>query len=179
MATDRRMRRALVHVAESQRVFTAKSLAREVKGPVQHAEAFIREGLSEGSLEHANRPGGEVWYAIKGGAPKPGDPDEKARRLDAIWTAARTLKTFGVPELTFGLRGFGVGRDDVEDYIGELRACGYVRPISNASEKAPIYRLIRDTGPRAPSRMRVRALYDPNLGALTHVSGFGAVEVQA
>ena len=33
------------------------------------------------------------------------------------------------------------------------------------------YRLIRDTGPRAPVEKRVRAIYDPNEERLTHVAG--------
>ena len=55
-----------------------------------------------------------------------------------------------------------------KQYCQHLHAAGYLRVVRKAVplKNQAVYRLIRNTGPRAPQLQRVKSIYDPNDGSL-------------
>lgn len=92
-----------------------------------------------------------------------------------MWRTARRLKDFSATDLV----AWSSTEETPVDHKAARRFCelllrgGYVRVTRKAKHGVndAFYRLIRDTGPRAPVEKRVRAIYDPNEERLTHVAG--------
>lgn len=92
-----------------------------------------------------------------------------------MWRTARRLKDFSATDLV----AWSSTEETPVDHKAARRFCelllrgGYVRVTRKAKPgvNEAFYRMIRDTGPRAPVEKRVRAIYDPNEERLTHVAG--------
>lgn len=92
----------------------------------------------------------------------------QGRRQQALWTAMRSLRQFRASALAEAASTDTciVARETASGYIADLVRAGYVAIAGNAPERrqTPIYRLVRDTGPRAPIVLRrQRACFDLNL----------------
>ncbi len=107
------------------------------------------------------------------GAARPRRRTQRAR----LWSAIRVLRRFNLPEL---LITSGATRRSAEDMINCLQRAGYLACESRGSAMNgswSVYRLVRSTGPRAPSVSwrdlgfgRRRYLIDPNCGDSIDIS---------
>ena len=90
------------------------------------------------------------------------------QRQQALWTAIRSLGQFRASELADAASTDDVviARETASGYVADLRQAGYLAVAGHAPERkqTPIYRLVRNSGPRAPIVMRPeRACFDLNL----------------
>jgi len=88
---------------------------------------------------------------------------------EKIWKVIRGLNSeFTVDDLMVLTEE---GRSTVSVYVARLHRAGYLRKTGirrmERGRGQNLYRLIRNTGPRAP--MQRRCLYDPNTGEVVEV----------
>jgi hypothetical protein len=83
-----------------------------------------------------------------------------------IWTAMRQLKAFSPRELAAhaSTEDTSVTLEVAQDYCRTLLGADYLVVVRKAvpGKQLAIYRLTRNTGPRAPREKRVRAVVDDN-----------------
>ncbi len=77
-----------------------------------------------------------------------------------IWEAIRGLGKFTAFDVC---QISGANYPNVKRYLITLEHAGYVKVIGK-SGKWKIYRLIKNTGPKAPVQKDIRFLWDPNTG---------------
>jgi hypothetical protein len=92
-----------------------------------------------------------------------------------MWRAMRGLREFSPLDLTVhsNTDSTTVTLTTAKAYCMMLMKAGYFRVVQKA--KPPLtpakYRLIRDTGPKAPQIQRVKQVFDPNLNEVTYYPG--------
>ena len=97
-----------------------------------------------------------------------------ARIRQQAWVAMRGLKEFSRTDLIAHCDAdLKPEARDVADFVAMLLKAGYLRVtrLATASGREARYRLVRDSGPRAPDERRVAILFDVNEGRITHVPG--------
>lgn len=91
----------------------------------------------------------------------------------AMWVAIRRAGTFTALDISAvaTTEEVPVSVEAVRAYVQTLLAAGYLRVArKSVHRKAPAaYRLIRDTGPAAPTTKRVTVTIDNNQGQIVHV----------
>lgn len=107
-----------------------------------------------------------------------GSPIREATVQGNLWRSMRGLRSFTPLDLAVHSCTEAVPVDEpaAQAYCQALARAGYLRVERKAipGRRPAIYRLIRDTGPQPPSERRVRAIWDANLGRITHVDGVRA-----
>ncbi|MEJ1402533.1 MAG: hypothetical protein RPU61_03315 [Candidatus Sedimenticola sp. (ex Thyasira tokunagai)] len=82
---------------------------------------------------------------------------------DRAWQSMRILRQFTIPDL---MGTADMGKDNARRYIRGLVLAGYLivsRKKRNGHKGGhEVYRLVRDTGPRAPRLQTDGRTYDPN-----------------
>jgi hypothetical protein len=93
---------------------------------------------------------------------------------DRLWRSAKMLKLFEVRDLMIAasIEGAPVRLHEARTYLGFLHRAGYLAVQQPActtpgQHRRTTYRFIRNTGPLAPMVTRSRAVWDPNLQAMT------------
>lgn len=83
----------------------------------------------------------------------------------AMWRAIRVLREFGPRDLVANgaMAGITIKMTTATSYCTWLARGGYLRHPQKCGEP---YRLIKDTGPKAPQVLQVKQLYDPNTGKI-------------
>lgn len=104
-------------------------------------------------------------------------PRPVATTRERLWRSMRVLRSFDLPALMMAAEA---GRRSAEDLINCLCRAGYLRMTSRGQSMRgtwSTYRLVRNTGPRAPSvtkriveGRRLRELVDRNTGQRTDIS---------
>ncbi len=105
-----------------------------------------------------------------------------ASAAENLWRSARGLRSFAPKDLAVHSTTpqVNVTEEDAAKFCQMLLRGAYVRVLRKASftrkggavvKTAPIYRVVRDTGPFPPVERRVTVIYDPNLGQYTHIAG--------
>lgn len=91
------------------------------------------------------------------------------------WTAMRQMATFDPRDLAVSAstEDLTVTEDQAAAYCRALLKFGYLRVARKAvpGKRLPLYRLLRNTGPRPPRLRRVTGLEDPNTGAFKLAEG--------
>lgn len=105
---------------------------------------------------------------------KVGSAHPAGRAAQHLWTAARMLPDWTVDELAaHAIAGpvDAIPEAEVRNFVNILARAGYIKVLRKARPggSAARYRLIRNTGPQPPTERRIRVVWDPNLGELTHV----------
>lgn len=103
-----------------------------------------------------------------------------ARIRQQAWVAMRGLKEFSRTDLIAHCDAdLKPEPRDVADFVSTLLKAGYLRVtrLATAGGREARYRLVRDSGPRAPEERRVAILFDGNEGRITHVPGLEMGEV--
>lgn len=94
---------------------------------------------------------------------------------DNMWTAMRGLRSFTPTDLAAhaNTETVAVTVDEAQVYCRALLAAGHLGVARKAvpGKREAIYRLARNTGPKAPREKRVRAVIDDNTDAVVVISG--------
>lgn len=81
---------------------------------------------------------------------------------EKVWKVIRGLNEFTVDDVVVLT---GLQRATVAVYLSTLHKAGYLR-ISGKKRQQAIYRMVKNTGPKAP--IQRRCLYDPNTKKLMY-----------
>lgn len=97
------------------------------------------------------------------------------QRQQALWMAIRSLGQFRASELAEAASTdtLVIARETASSYVADLLKAGYLAIAGSAPERRQtlIYRLVRNSGPRAPIVMRAeRACFDLNLMRVVNVT---------
>lgn len=88
----------------------------------------------------------------------------------AMWRAMKALREFDFRDMqrAASTADHAVAERTAQNYLGALAKAGYLQPCSVRSNGHPTrYRLIRDTGARAPVLTRRNTVFDRNTGEFT------------
>lgn len=100
--------------------------------------------------------------------------DRLVQLRQQLWTSARGLKVFSATDLAAHCTPeVGATKPEVSAYCQMLLRGGYLKVVQLASppSREARYRLIRDTGPKAPREKRVMAVWDENEVRYVHIPG--------
>jgi len=83
----------------------------------------------------------------------------------AMWRGMKILRIFSPQDLVAhaAMAGITIKPVTALTYCQWLARGGYLTPL-HAKGESPRYRFVRDTGPKAPQILRVKTLYDANIG---------------
>lgn len=104
--------------------------------------------------------------------------DRSSQVAQQLWTAMRGLKSFTPVDLTSHCRAdLRVDLREAVSYCQALLRAKYLRVTSTAvpGKREASYRLVKNTGPRAPREKRIVAVWDPNDCAYAYVPGMTGV----
>lgn len=117
---------------------------------------------------HANRKMFEVTPATR-------DSMDRGFQLrKQLWTTARGLKVFTWTDLAAHCTPeVEATKAEVSAYCQMLLRGGYLKVVELASppRREAKYRLIKDTGPKAPRERRITAVWDENDARYVHIPG--------
>lgn len=162
-------------VARAHEEFDAHELSAASGRSVRYVKDALRDWIDGGYVTRAGTRGNKALFRVT--APE-GDPNRRLRctTLNAgpeerMWFAIRKCgAVFGARDVAMWANSddVPVSVEDAHRYCRNLMAAGYLRCVVKADGRGnpAQYRLIRDTGPRAPIERRVRALIDPNSNAI-------------
>jgi hypothetical protein len=142
------------------------------------ARDLCRKWLAEGRarVQRGGTGAGRKLYELTSGYREP--TDRRSVIEFQMWTAMRGLVEFGPVALASHCdASFRVEDREASEYCQALLRGGYLKVKQSAVPgiREAAYRLVRDTGPRAPRERRVTAIWDPNEAAYAYVSGVGRV----
>ncbi len=168
--------------AGSMEVFTYFDLAAAVGAQTKTIANIVQEWEQKGLVERLGKgpknrlqfkttTKGRAQFALaESGQSKPSISPEKN-----MWTAMRMLKVFSPEDVAVQARTEAVditleqARTFCRMLVRGHEPYLKVRRTAVPGRRDAAYQLIRDTGPLPPREARVRAIYDPNLVAFTHV----------
>ena len=141
----------------------------------QQAACIVRDWVQAGMVAPLERePNGTKLWKVTEASEHRVRASTRSRE-DNIWTAMRGLKSFGPTELAAHANTdtVAVAVDEAQAYCRALLASGHLSVARKAIPgiKEAIYRIARNTGPRAPREKRVRAVIDDNTNAVVVISG--------
>ena len=164
------------------RTATAEAILAEVGGTDSTVRAYMDALVKAGHVERRPDPAGVAkWvYAVAERAPVIAPsvrPDGQARshgdQQDRMWRSMKMLQAFTVRDLaiTASLKDQPVTELRASKYVHWLLAAGYLvvkQPPKGGRRGTPgLYRLARNTGPRAPQvHHKAGEVSDPNLGTV-------------
>lgn len=160
-------------------VFGYAEVSAELSISMDAATRIIRGWVDQGRarVQRGGNASGRKMFEL---TPAYREPTDRASLIAAqLWTAMRGLKQFTPVDLASHCRA------DLRAEVGEASAyCqsllkgGYLRVIRTAvpGTRDATYKLVVNSGPRAPRERRVVAVWDPNDGAYAYVSGVGRLE---
>ncbi len=165
---------AIWTTAQRLREFSYAQLAVEAKSNIDRVTRLVKEWQAAGKAEMIVAPAGRrrMFRVIAGGLPITAAIGSAQGNM---WRAMRSCRSFCPTDLAM-LASNDMVKVTVEDataYCQMLNRANYLRVERKAVPPAreAIYRLIRNTGPGAPTLRRIRAVVDPNLNEIVHVAG--------
>lgn len=84
---------------------------------------------------------------------------------EMCWRSIRILKTFNANQL---VPDSLVKLNTVKQYLRQLHMAGYLMMIESKVGQLAVYRIMHDTGPKAPEIRRGKKVYDGNLGLIIY-----------
>lgn len=111
------------------------------------------------------------WRLIKDSAHAPrlrpdGSPVKSGGGTDNMWRTMRMMQQFTPRDVACHATtdSVSVSEKTAKGYCGKLLSCGYLRVVSKAvpGVRQATYRLIRNSGPKAPQIQRIKVVFDPN-----------------
>lgn len=161
-------------------VFGHAELAVELSVSPRHIPPMVRKWLEEGRVQikvhqaKGQRARFEPTFEYR--EPK----DRISQVAHQLWTAMRGLKKFTPTDLAAHCReDLRVTVPEASAYAQALLRGEYLRVLQRAApdqKREATYQLLKNTGPRAPCEKRVVALWDPNEGVFSYVTGVGRME---
>jgi len=99
-----------------------------------------------------------------------GSPVTQGAGVENMWRTMRMMAQFSPRDITIHATTdeVTVKSATAASYLSFLYRTGYLRRLQKAvpGRQQAIYRLIRNTGPRAPMIQRVKRVFDPNTGEI-------------
>lgn len=86
---------------------------------------------------------------------------------DLIWRTLRILKVCNANQIVASATE-GLNIKTVRQYLRQLHMAGYLMMVDAPQGQLATYRLMHDTGPRAPQVKRGKKVYDGNLGLVVY-----------
>lgn len=168
------------------RSFSYYSLAAEAHVNVDTAMTLVQDWTRSGAVVRTGK--GEknrMWFEIMPGRtelPRPTRADGTFLRSGTaqgnMWRAMRGLGSFTPTDLAAhsNTPDVHVTTDDARAYCQMLVRSKHLRIQRPGlpGRRDPIYRLVRNTGPHAPTEKRIRAVWDENLKEYAHIADGGA-----
>lgn len=155
--------------------FGYAEIAAELKISHDRATDIVRSWGAAGVLQ-ALEPtvNKRKTWRIAPATPRPARPQGRTAE-DNLWTAMRGLVSFTPSVLAANatVEEVEVSPDAAQTYCRSLLVTGYLRVIRKAAppHTEAIYRLVRNTGPKAPREKRLRAVVDDNTDAVHLIRG--------
>ena len=152
--------------AAQQAEFGYAEVAKAVGITEDWARKIVRGWRIAGFLEEV-RSGHRIrsLWRVRAGA-RPALPAKARSPEQNMWTAMRQLKSFSPRDLAAqaATADTAVTVEAAQDYCRALLGAGYLAVAKKAlpGRSPAIYRLTKNTGPRAPREKRVRAVVDAN-----------------
>lgn len=151
--------------------FTVYSLSARAQVRVELVRRLVpawgREGRAVCEGKGARRR--HVWRIVGGRSL----PVLTNNAIENMWRTMRHLSDFTPADIQMHActPDAPVSAEDAQAYCRAMMRAGYLRVLRPAQPgRAPaLYKLARNTGPRAPVERRVRAIWDPNTRAYAHV----------
>lgn len=84
---------------------------------------------------------------------------------EICWRSIRILKTFNANQL---VPDSLVKLNTIKQYLRQLHMAGYLMMIESEVGQLAVYRIMYDTGPKAPEIRRGKKIYDGNLGLIVY-----------
>lgn len=164
-------------IAQKLGAFSYAQLATDARITLVHATHVTRAWAREGRVKLVSdlpRGAGRLRFEIVIGFKLPVEPSNRDA-YDQMWAAMRKFGSFRPTDVA-SVCAIGVTSDEAQAYCRVLLEGDYLRVVKTAvpNVREAIYRLARNTGPRAPRQKRVRAIIDPNAGTVTPMTGGGA-----
>lgn len=152
--------------------FGYAEIAAEMKISLEQATRIVRGWVAQGALELLQSGSGlrKLWK-VRPGCDRPSLTPRGRSAEENLWTAMRGLRSFTPTDLAAHANTDLVflTTADAQAYCRVLLAGGYLRverKASPARKREAIYRLVRNSGPRAPRATRVSAVVDDNTNAV-------------
>ena len=136
--------------------------------------------VSKTTLSRSATGGKRHLYEISKPSPLPPPIDLKGRpkpieNRQHIWDAIRVFSGQSLPFTAVDLVAYisenldiDVDFDHVQSYLRDLCHACYFDSTQNPQQRTPIYFMIYNTGPFAPSVRRGKSVFDPNLGVIVN-----------
>ncbi|WP_299370486.1 hypothetical protein [uncultured Tateyamaria sp.] len=137
--------------------------------PLSSAQVYLLRWAKAGTIEIARLDGNRKWFRMAGTRAKRADAPKPKTREDAMWAVMRRQAYFTPLDLVAigDQLGIEITETHARQYSRALMTAGYLRCLEQAvpGKKQPKYRLINNTGRRAPVKRRITGLLDQNDGA--------------
>lgn len=155
--------------------FTREQINKATMITPQTIGAYIECLVAGGYLERIE--GGEVlsWRIVKDCHHAPrlrrdGSPAKSGGGTENMWRTMRMAGQFTPRDVAAMATTdtVTVAESTAKQYCAKLLACGYLRVVQKAipGKRQATYRLIRNSGPKAPMIQRVRVVFDPNTNSV-------------
>ena len=160
-------------------VFGYAEIAAELSISMDAATKLVKDWVDEGRVQvrHGGGKRGRKMFQL---TPSYREPQDRASRVAGqLWTAMRGLKNFTPTDLkAHCAEELEITPVEASAYCQSLLQGGYLRVQTTAvpGKREARYKLVHNSGPRAPVEKRVKAVWDPNEAAYAFVSGVGRVE---
>ncbi|MCU0826618.1 MAG: hypothetical protein MUE52_04265 [Tabrizicola sp.] len=146
--------------------FGYTDLARRMDKSSTWARNRVQAWIKAGLLEEVPADEGAPWqWRVKDSARQALQVRARSPE-DNLWTAMRQMKSFSPRTLAAHAttETVAISLENAQAYCRALLGAGYLAVARKAvpGRTEPIYRLIRNTGPRPPREKRVRAVIDAN-----------------
>jgi hypothetical protein len=159
-------------------IFGYAELSADLSISMEAARDIVQGWIAEGraKVRSGGNQSGRKMFELTTAYREPTDRTSKIAQQ--MWTAMRGLPSFSPVDLqahcTPEMR---VDLTEASAYAQALLRGGYLNVVRTAvpGVRDATYKLIRNTGPRAPREKRVQAVWDPNEAAYAFISGMGRI----
>jgi hypothetical protein len=154
--------------------FSVVEVAREARVSTHLAVLYLTHCFRHGVIEMVPKVGLSSSYRKTEMVGNIGGPGNGRTMEGKVWEAIRQTRIFTVREIAAlaDSEAMRITEDFVLEYVRTLMLCDYVRQQpGNAKKPAglPRFQLLKNTGPKPPSRRRVRLIVDPNIEEIVHM----------
>lgn len=144
------------------------------------AARYIRHWLKDGRVRVSRLArNNKRWYSPSHLPPAGPQPvSGEATPEGNMWRAMRHLRQFNPTDVAAHANagGIEVTVEKARAYCRQLTASGHIKALSKAipGTREAHYKLLEDSGPRAPRPVRMAGILDPNTGAFAPSKGGAA-----
>jgi hypothetical protein len=165
--------------AERVEVFGYAEISAEMSIGMEAATTLVRGWEGEGRVR-VQRGGNGSSRKMFELTPEYRQPKSRVGQVrQQLWSAMRGLKDFTPVDLAAHCRSdLAVELSEASGYCQALLRAGYLKVTRTAipGKREASYKLVRNSGPRAPAEKRVVVVWDPNDCAYAYVPGAGRLE---